>query len=194
MRTRVERALVSVSDKTGLVPFARALADLGVDILSTGGTRRTLADADVAAVEVSSVTGFPEIMDGRVKTLHPKIHGGILARRHLDGATMATHGIVGIDLVAVNLYPFERTIAQPDCTLPLAIENIDIGGPAMLRSAAKNHRDVLVVVDPTDYPAVIAMLRGGGTNRGDRLRMALKAFRHTAAYDAAIARYLGEQQ
>ena len=194
MATRVNRALVSVSDKSGIVPFARALAGLGVEILSTGGTHRTLIDADVAAVEVSSVTGFPEIMDGRVKTLHPAIHGGILARRHLDRTTMATHGIVGIDLVAVNLYPFERTIAQPDCTLEQAIENIDIGGPAMLRSAAKNHRDVLVVVDPADYPAVIAMLRSGGSGQDDRLRMALKAFRHTAAYDAAIARYLGEQQ
>ena len=194
MATRVNRALVSVSDKSGIVPFARALADFGVDILSTGGTHRTLIDADVAAVEVSSVTGFPEIMDGRVKTLHPAIHGGILARRHLDRTTMAAHGIVGIDLVAVNLYPFERTIAQPDCTLEQAIENIDIGGPAMLRSAAKNHRDVLVVVDPADYSAVIAMLRSGGTGQDDRLRMALKAFRHTAAYDAAIARYLGEQQ
>ena len=194
MTTQVKRALVSVSDKSGIVPFAGALADLGVEILSTGGTHRTLVDADVAAVEVSSVTGFPEIMDGRVKTLHPMIHGGILARRHLDGTTMATHGIVGIDLVAVNLYPFERTVAQPDCTLEQAIENIDIGGPAMLRSAAKNHRDVLVVVDPTDYPAVIAMLRSGGTSQDERLRMALKAFRHTAAYDAAIAGYLGEQQ
>ena len=194
MATPVNRALVSVSDKSGIVPFARALADLGVEILSTGGTHRTLIDADVAAVEVSSVTGFPEIMDGRVKTLHPAIHGGILARRHLDRTTMAAHGIVGIDLVAVNLYPFERTIAQPDCTLEQAIENIDIGGPAMLRSAAKNHRDVLVVVDPADYPAVIAMLRSGGSGQDDRLRMALKAFRHTAAYDAAIARYLGEQQ
>ncbi len=194
MATRVNRALVSVSDKSGIVPFARALAGLGVEILSTGGTHRTLIDADVAAVEVSSVTGFPEIMDGRVKTLHPAIHGGILARRHLDRTTMVAHGIVGIDLVAVNLYPFERTIAQPDCTLEQAIENIDIGGPAMLRSAAKNHRDVLVVVDPADYPAVIAMLRSGGSGQDDRLRMAVKAFRHTAAYDAAIARYLGEQQ
>ena len=194
MATEVNRALISVSDKSGIVPFARALAGLGVEILSTGGTHRTLIDADVAAVEVSSVTGFPEIMDGRVKTLHPAIHGGILARRHLDRTTMAAHGIVGIDLVAVNLYPFERMIAQPDCTLEQAIENIDIGGPAMLRSAAKNHRDVLVVVDPADYPAVIAMLRSGGSAQDDRLRMALKAFRHTAAYDAAIARYLGEQQ
>lgn len=194
MAIQVKRALVSVSDKTGVVPFAHALADLGVEILSTGGTHRTLIAAGVAAVEVSSVTGFPEIMDGRVKTLHPMIHGGILARRHLDGATMATHGIVGIDLVAVNLYPFERTIAQPDCTLPQALENIDIGGPAMLRSAAKNHRDVLVVVDPSDYPAVTALLRAGGTSVDERLRMASKAFRHTAAYDAAIARYLGEQQ
>ena len=194
MGLQVKRALISVSDKSGVVPFARALADLGAEILSTGGTHRTLIDADVAAVEVSSVTGFPEIMDGRVKTLHPMIHGGILARRDVDGATMATHGIVGIDLVAVNLYPFEHTIAQPGCTLEQAIENIDIGGPAMLRSAAKNHRDVLVVVDPSDYPGVVATLRSGGSKQDERLRMALKAFRHTAAYDAAIARYLGEQQ
>ena len=193
MAQEVKRALVSVSDKSGVVEFARALAELGAEILSTGGTHRALVDAGVAALEVSSVTGFPEMMDGRVKTLHPMIHGGILARRHVDGPTMAAHGIVGIDLVAVNLYPFERTIAQPDCTFEQAIENIDIGGPAMLRSAAKNHRDVLVVVDPTDYAAVLEMLRAGGASLGERMRMALKAFRHTAAYDAAISRYLGEK-
>ena len=193
MAQEVKRALVSVTDKSGVVEFARALAELGAEILSTGGTHRALVDAGVAALEVSSVTGFPEMMDGRVKTLHPMIHGGILARRHVDGPTMAAHGIVGIDLVAVNLYPFERTIAQPDCTFEQAIENIDIGGPAMLRSAAKNHRDVLVVVDPTDYAAVLDMLRAGGASQHERMRMALKAFRHTAAYDAAIARYLGEK-
>lgn len=192
-RRPVQRALLSVSDKTGIAPFGRALTTLGVELISTGGTRRTLIEAGVAAIEVSAVTGFPEMMDGRVKTLHPKIHGGILARRHLDGATMAAHDIVGIDLVVVNLYPFERTVAQPDCTLDDAIENIDIGGPAMLRSAAKNHRDVLVVVDPADYADVIQLLESGGSQSADRLRLALKAFRHTAAYDAAIARYLGEQ-
>lgn len=188
-----KRALVSVSDKTGAVEFGRALAILGIEILSTGGTRQALTDAGVAATEVAAVTGFPEIMDGRVKTLHPMIHGGILARRHLDGGTMAEHGITGIDLVAVNLYPFEDAVASPDCTLDVAVENIDIGGPAMLRSAAKNHRDVLAVVDPDDYADVVARLKAGGTDFGFRLRLATKAFRHTAAYDAAIGRYLGGQ-
>ena len=193
-RRQVERALISVSDKSGVVDFARALQAMDVEILSTGGTYRALAEAGVAAVEVSAVTGFPEIMDGRVKTLHPKIHGGILARRHLDAATMAKHGIGGIDLVAVNLYPFERTVARADCTLEEAVENIDIGGPAMLRSAAKNHRDVLVVVDPADYPRVIAMLESGGSGQDERLGLATKAFQHTAAYDTAITRYLKEQR
>ena len=193
-RRQVERALISVSDKSGAVDFARALDALGIEILSTGGTYRKLVEAGVGAVEVSSVTGFPEIMDGRVKTLHPKIHGGILARRHLDAATMTEHGIARIDLVVVNLYPFERTVARSDCTLEEAVENIDIGGPAMLRSAAKNHRDVLAVVDPADYPSVIAMLESGGSRQDERLRLALKAFQHTAAYDTAISRYLEAQQ
>ncbi len=186
----VERALISVSDKTGVVDFAHALADLGIEILSTGGTRRALADAGVAVVEVAAVTGFPEIMNGRVKTLHPKIHGGILARRQLDGAALVEHGISRIDLVAVNLYPFEQTVARPDCTVQLAIENIDIGGPAMLRSAAKNHRDVLVVADPGDYGAVAQRLAKGDADLRFRLQLAAKAFAHTAACDAAIARYL----
>ena len=186
----VERALISVSDKTDVVDFASALVGLGIEIWSTGGTRRALADAGVPVVDVATVTGFPEIMDGRIKTLHPKIHGGILARRHLDGSVLVEHGIGPIDLVAVNLYPFEQTTARPDCTVQLAIENIDIGGPAMLRSAAKNHRDVLTVADPADYPAVAQRLAERDVDYRFRLRMAAKAFAHTAAYDAAIAQYL----
>lgn len=189
----VERALLSVSDKAGVVEFGRSLADLGVELVSTGGTFAALSQAGVPVTEVASVTGFPEIMDGRVKTLHPKIHGGILARRDVDGETLARLGIGGIDLVAVNLYPFEATIARPDCTLELAVENIDVGGPAMLRAASKNHRDVLPVVDPADYPDVVDRLREGGTALDYRLRMAVKAFRHTAAYDAAIVAYLENQ-
>ena len=186
----VKRALLSVSDKTGVVEFGRALEGLGVELVSTGGTFATLADAGVSVTEVASVTGFPEIMDGRVKTLHPNIHGGILARRDMDAETLAEHGIGGIDLVAVNLYPFEATVARPDCTLELAVENIDVGGPAMLRAASKNHRDVLPVVDPADYPDVASRLKEGGTALDYRLGMAVKAFRHTAAYDAAIVAYL----
>ena len=189
----VKRALISVSDKNGVVTFARGLAELGTELISTGGTRRTIAEAGVAVTEVADVTGFPELMDGRVKTLHPLIHGGILARRGEDEAVMARHGIVGIDMVVVNLYPFEDTVAQPDCTLADAIENIDIGGPAMLRSAAKNHRDVLVVVEPTDYSDVLRMLQAGGSRYEDRLRLAAKAFRHTAGYDHAIQRYLSDK-
>ena len=189
----VKRALLSVSDKTGVVEFGRSLAELGVELVSTGGTFAALSQAGVAVTEVASVTGYPEIMDGRVKTLHPKIHGGILARRDVDDETLAQLGIAGIDLVAVNLYPFEATIARPDCTLELALENIDIGGPAMLRAASKNHRDVLPVVDPADYPDVMSRLEAGGTALDYRLRMAVKAFRHTAAYDSAIVAYLEKQ-
>lgn len=188
---QVSRAVLSVADKTGIVAFAQALARCGVEILSTGGTRSALADAGVAATEVAAETGFPEIMDGRVKSLHPRIHGGILARRGADAAAMQEHGIRRIDLVVVNLYPFAATVARPDCTLAQAVENIDIGGPAMLRSAAKNHREVLVVVDPKDYAPVAERLASGGTDFEYRLRMAVKAFAHTAAYDDAIARYLG---
>ena len=187
------RALLSVSDKTGIVDLATALRELGADILSTGGTYRTLREAGIAVAEVATVTGFPEIMDGRVKTLHPMIHGGILARRDVDAAVMAKHGISGIDLVVVNLYPFSQTVAQPEVTLEAAVEQIDIGGPAMLRSAAKNHRDVLVVADPEDYEEVAQRLRGHQADFAFRLRMAAKAFSHTAAYDAAIARYLETQ-
>ena len=186
----VERALLSVSDKTGVVEFGRALEGMGVELVSTGGTFAVLSDAGVSVTEVATVTGFPEMMDGRVKTLHPMIHGGILARRDVDAETLARHGIDGIDLVAVNLYPFEATVARPDCTLELAVENIDVGGPALLRAASKNHRDVLPVVDPADYLDVVRRLEEGGTALDYRLRMAVKAFRHTAAYDAAIVAYL----
>jgi phosphoribosylaminoimidazolecarboxamide formyltransferase/IMP cyclohydrolase len=193
MNTRISRALVSVSDKSGLVDFCRELAALGMEILSSGGTFRTLSENGVAAVEVSQYTGFPEMMGGRIKTLHPRIHGGILGRRGIDEPVMAEHGIGPIDLVVVNLYPFEQTVAKPDCTLEDAIENIDIGGPAMIRAAAKNHESVGVVVDPADYPAVLAELRDGqgALSAATRFRLAIKSFRHTAAYDAAISAYLG---
>ena len=188
----VRRALLSVSDKTGIVDFARALAAMGVEILSTGGTHKLLAHNGIAVREVSDYTGFPEMMDGRVKTLHPKVHGGILGRRGQDEAVMGAHGIVPIDLVAVNLYPFEQTIARPDCDLATAIENIDIGGPTMVRSAAKNHRDVAIVVDAADYAGVAAELHAeGGTTLATRFELAVKAFEHTARYDGAIANYLG---
>ncbi|MEJ2090398.1 MAG: bifunctional phosphoribosylaminoimidazolecarboxamide formyltransferase/IMP cyclohydrolase, partial [Gammaproteobacteria bacterium] len=171
----IGRALLSVSDKSGLVELARALADHGVELLSTGGTYRVVADAGIAVTEVSAHTGFPEMMDGRVKTLHPKIHGGILGRRGTDDEVLAAQGIAAIDLVVVNLYPFAETVAREDCTDELAIENIDIGGPAMVRSAAKNHRDVMVVVDPADYPEVIAALESGGSTQVLRRRCAVKA-------------------
>ena len=188
----VRRALLSVSDKTGIVDFARALAAMGVEILSTGGTHKLLAHNGIAVREVSDYTGFPEMMDGRVKTLHPKVHGGILGRRGQDEAVMDAHGIVPIDLVAVNLYPFEQTVARPDCDLATAIENIDIGGPTMVRSAAKNHHDVAIVVDAADYAGVVAELHAeGGTTLGTRFDLAVKAFEHTARYDGAIANYLG---
>lgn len=190
-RLPVRRALISVSDKTGIVDFARELNALGVEILSTGGTFKLLREQGIAAVEVADYTGFPEMMDGRVKTLHPKIHGGILGRRALDGAVMAEHGIQPIDLVAVNLYPFAATVAKPGCSLADAIENIDIGGPTMVRSAAKNHKDVAIVVNAGDYSAIIDSLKQGGLTYAQRFDLALKAFEHTAAYDGMIANYLG---
>ena len=190
-RLPVRRALISVSDKTGILEFARELSALGVEILSTGGTYKLLKDNGVAAVEVADYTGFPEMMDGRVKTLHPKIHGGILGRRALDGAVMDKHGIKPIDLVAVNLYPFEATVAKPDCDLADAIENIDIGGPTMVRSAAKNHKDVAIVVNAGDYASVLESLKAGGLTYAQRFDLALKAFEHTSAYDGMIANYLG---
>ena len=189
---KVRRALVSVSDKSDLIPFARGLADLGVEILSTGGTAKQLRDADIDAVEVSDKTGFPEIMDGRVKTLHPKIHGGLLGRRGTDEGVMEEHGIEPIDLLCVNLYPFEATIARDDATIDDAIENIDIGGPAMIRAASKNHDGVAVVVDPADYDEVLAALTGDGLSLEDRRRLAAKAYAHTASYDTAITNYLSE--
>ncbi|WP_017937045.1 bifunctional phosphoribosylaminoimidazolecarboxamide formyltransferase/IMP cyclohydrolase [Zestomonas thermotolerans] len=191
LRLPVRRALISVSDKTGIVDFARELAALGVEILSTGGTYKLLKDNGINAVEVADYTGFPEMMDGRVKTLHPKIHGGILGRRDKDAAVMAEHGIQPIDLVAVNLYPFAATVAKPGCSLADAIENIDIGGPTMVRSAAKNHKDVAIVVNASDYAGIIEALKAGGLTYAQRFDLALKAFEHTAAYDGMIANYLG---
>jgi phosphoribosylaminoimidazolecarboxamide formyltransferase / IMP cyclohydrolase len=188
--TTVQRALVSVSDKRGLIEFARGLAELGIEILSTGGTARQLDEAGIKAVEVASKTGFPEIMGGRVKTLHPVIHGGLLGRRGTDEAVMAEHGIEPIDLLVVNLYPFEATIARPDATVDDAIENIDIGGPAMIRAASKNHASVAVVVDPDDYTTVLDALKNNSLDAGLRRRLAAKAYAHTASYDTAISRYL----
>ena len=193
------RALLSVSDKTGLVDFARGLAALGYDLVSTGGTARALRDAGLAVADVSDVTGFPEMLDGRVKTLHPAVHGGLLARRDLPEhmATAVEHGIAPIDLVAVNLYPFRETVARAGVTPEEAVEQIDIGGPSMLRSAAKNFDAVTVVVDPADYPAVLDELRagpGGDAGRDHRRRLAAKVYAHTAAYDAAIAAWFAEQE
>lgn len=194
MYKKVTRALVSVSDKYGIVEFCRALNELGIEVLSTGGTAKALAEQDIPVIEVSDYTGFPEMMDGRVKTLHPKIHGGILARRGIDDEVMAANGIAAIDMVVVNLYPFEQTIARPDCDLETAIENIDIGGPTMIRAAAKNHNDVAVVVDPRDYEAILSELRENnmGLSQETRFSLALKCFQHTANYDTAISAYLGQ--
>ncbi len=190
--TAIRRALISVSDKTGIVEFAQALSAEGVEILSTGGTYKLLKDNSIPAVEVSDYTGFPEMMDGRVKTLHPKVHGGILGRRGTDDAIMGEHGINPIDMVVVNLYPFAETIARPDCDLPMAIENIDIGGPTMVRSAAKNHKDVAIVVNASDYDTILAELKdNGGLAHSTRFDLAVKAFEHTAAYDGMIANFLG---
>ncbi|HHQ42673.1 MAG TPA: bifunctional phosphoribosylaminoimidazolecarboxamide formyltransferase/IMP cyclohydrolase, partial [Chromatiales bacterium] len=188
----IRRALISVSDKSGVADFARALAARGVEILSTGGTARLLAEAGVPVTEVSAYTGFPEIMDGRVKTLHPRVHGGILARRDRDDEALCEHGIRPIDLVAVNLYPFEATTAREGCTLEEAVEQIDVGGPAMIRAAAKNHAWVTVVVEPSDYARVLeALARAGGTGLVLRRELAARAFAHTARYDGAIAAWLG---
>ena len=189
----VRRALLSVSDKTGLVELARALSERNIEILSTGGTAKLLAANGLAVREVSSYTGFPEIMDGRVKTLHPKIHGGLLGRRGIDEAVMASHDIHPIDLLVVNLYPFAETIARPDCTYPDAVENIDIGGPAMLRAAAKNHESVAVAVDPADYATLLHELKAhdGRTTLAFRSRLVAKVFAHTARYDTMVASYLG---
>ena len=190
--TPVRRALISVSDKTGIVEFAQALHAAGVEILSTGGTYKLLIDNQIPAIEVSDYTGFPEMMDGRVKTLHPKIHGGVLGRRGQDDSVMEEHGINPIDLVVVNLYPFAETVAKPDCPLPLATENIDIGGPTMVRSAAKNHAYVGIVVNASDYGMVLNDLnKVNGLSYKTRFALALKAFEHTSSYDGMIANYLG---
>ena len=190
----IKTALLSVSDKTGLIEFARGLASFGVAMLSTGGTAKLLRDSGISVTEVSDHTGFPEMLDGRVKTLHPKVHGGILARRDVPAHVEAikSAGIASIDLVVVNLYPFSQTVARAGCTLDEAIENIDIGGPAMVRSAAKNHAHVAVVTDPADYAAILGEMRAanGAVGETTRFRLAQKAFSHTAAYDGAISNYL----
>ena len=189
----IKQALISVSDKTGLLEFARGLADRGVVLLSTGGTAQQLRDAAITVTEVADHTGFPEMLDGRVKTLHPRVHGGILARRDVPGhlSALAKAGIPTIDLVVVNLYPFGATVARPNCTLAEAIENIDIGGPALVRSAAKNYEHVAVVTDPADYASLLKEMAPGGALSADtRFRLAQKAFSHTAQYDGAISNYL----
>jgi len=190
----VRRALVSVSDKTGIVEFARKLASHGVEILSTGGTFKLLTENGVNAIEVSNHTGFPEMMDGRVKTLHPKIHGGVLGRRGTDEQVMEEHNIAPIDMVVVNLYPFANTVANPDCTMEDAVENIDIGGPTMVRSAAKNHKDVTIVVNAKDYDRIAEELDAnqGSTTFETRFDLAIAAFEHTAQYDGMIANYFGK--
>ena len=188
--TRPRRALLSVSAKTGVAELARGLADLGFELVSTGGTARVLREAGLAVLEVSVLTGFPEILDGRVKTLHPVIHGGLLARCGVDEATTEEHGIDWIDLLVVNLYPFEATILDPACTGESAVEQIDVGGPAMLRAAAKNHARLTVVCDPGDYSRVLAAFRSDGATAGLRRELAAKAFAHTARYDTLISNYL----
>jgi phosphoribosylaminoimidazolecarboxamide formyltransferase/IMP cyclohydrolase len=189
---KVQRALLSVSDKTGVLELAQHLSRLGVELLSTGGTAKLLQEAGLPVKEVSEHTGFPEMMDGRIKTLHPKIHGGLLGRRGTDEAIMAQHDIAPIDLVVVNLYPFEATIARDDCTMEMAVENIDIGGPTMLRAAAKNHASVTVLIDPSDYGRVIEQIEAtGAVDDQTRFDLAIKTFEHTAHYDGAIANYFG---
>ena len=191
--SKVERALISLTDKSGIEGFARALTDLGVEILSTGGTAKKMRDAGIAVTDVSAFTGFPEMLDGRVKTLHPLVHGGILNQRANPDhqAQCREHGIRNIDIVAVNLYAFEKTVADPNCSLADAIENIDIGGPTLLRASAKNFRDVTVIVDPADYDQVLAEIReSGNTTLKTRFRLAVKVFQLTSAYDTAIARWL----
>ncbi|WP_019557687.1 bifunctional phosphoribosylaminoimidazolecarboxamide formyltransferase/IMP cyclohydrolase [Thiomicrorhabdus arctica] len=189
----VRRALISVSDKTGILEFAESLIAMNVAILSTGGTFKVLSEAGLAVTEVSEYTGFPEMMDGRVKTLHPKIHGGLLGRRGTDDSIMAEHGIDPIDMVVVNLYPFEATVAKANCSLEDAVENIDIGGPTMLRSAAKNHKDVAVVTDPMDYARILAEMtsNNGQLSQTTRFDLSIKTFEQTARYDGAIANYFG---
>ncbi len=192
---KVERALISLTDKSGIEEFARALADMGVEILSTGGTAKKMRDSNIPVTDVSDFTGFPEMLDGRVKTLHPLVHGGILNQRENDEhqRQCAEHGIRHIDIVAVNLYAFEKTVARADCTLADAIENIDIGGPTLLRASAKNFRDVTVIVDPADYGQVLSEIReSGNTTLKTRFRLAVKVFRLTSTYDTAIAAWLND--
>ena len=191
----MKRALISVSDKSGILEFAKALTELGYEIISTGGTAKALREAGLTVTDVAAYTGSPEILDGRVKTLHPKIHGGLLGRRKdpRHAAEMASQGITPIELVAMNLYPFEATINKPGCSFEEAIENIDIGGPSMLRSAAKNHADVTVVVDPADYPRVVEAIRSEGVSPQMRLDLARKVFQHTGRYDGMISGYLEAQ-
>ena len=191
---KITRALISVSNKEGLEELARRLVDQGIELISTGGTHRVLQASGIPVKEVSKFTGFPEMMDGRVKTLHPKVHGGILGRRAVDSQVMSENGIDPIDMVVVNLYPFAETISREDCTEDLAIENIDIGGPAMIRSSAKNFRDVIVVVDPSDYEAVISEVVSGDCSLEFRRELAVKAFRHTAKYDSIVSAYLGQAE
>ena len=192
---KVERALISLTDKSGIEDFARALTELGVEILSTGGTAKKMRDNGIAVTDVSEFTGFPEMLDGRVKTLHPLVHGGILNQReNVDHQKQCReHGIKPIDIVAVNLYAFEKTVADPDCSLGDAIENIDIGGPTLLRASAKNFQDVTVIVDPADYEQVLAEIKeSGNTTLKTRFRLAVKVFQLTSAYDTAIADWLGK--
>src|SRR6185369_13671665 len=194
---KIERALISVSDKTGLTEFAKGLAAAGVELYASGGTRRHLEEAGIPVREVAAYTGFPEMMDGRIKTLHPKIHGGILCRRDNpdDMAAIAEQGIVPFELVVVNLYPFQETVAKPDVTLEQAIENIDIGGPTLIRAAAKNHQFVTVVCMPTDYTKIMEGIRSNGSTSLElRRTLACSAFSHTASYDASIDLYLLRQQ
>ncbi len=191
---QIKRALISVSDKRGIAEFAHGLAELGIELVSTGGTAAALRAAGLRVRDVAELTGFPEIMGGRIKTLHPGVHGGLLGRRGSDEEVMARHGILPIDLLAVNLYPFRETVADPDCTIDEAVENIDIGGPAMLRAAAKNHAAVTVVVEPADYETVLTALRAAGEVPYEmRLRLAGKAFAHVASYDTAVSNWLGWQ-
>ncbi len=191
---RTKRALLSVSDKSGLVEFAKGLAGLGVELISTGGTAKALKDAGLQVKDIGDYTGFPEMLDGRVKTLHPKVHGGLLAKRNDPGhmKELEEHGIGLIDIVVVNLYPFERTVSKPDVKFEDAIENIDIGGPTMIRAASKNFESVTVIVDPADYAPVLEELKatGGEVSGNTRLNLAKKVFQHTSRYDALIADYL----
>jgi phosphoribosylaminoimidazolecarboxamide formyltransferase/IMP cyclohydrolase len=192
---KIERALISLTDKSGIEGFAKELESLGIEILSTGGTAKKMRDHGIKVMDVSEFTGFPEMLDGRVKTLHPKVHGGILARRANPDhqMQMQKHGLKPIDLIAVNLYAFEKTVANPGCTLADAIENIDIGGPTMLRAAAKNFHDVTVIVDPADYPQVLKEIKeNGNTTLKTRFRLCAKVFDLTSTYDTAISQWLNQ--